>query len=200
MIRLKNLTLRYQKQTVIKDLNFTFENGKLYGITGASGIGKTTLINAVAGLISPHGGSIVSDFDKVSYIFQDARLFPHLTAFENVECVCHDRERAAHFLNLLLPEGVDKYPDELSGGMKQRVSVARALAYDAPLVLLDEPFKGLDAETKHMTISLVCEHLRTRTAILVSHDESELSLCDEVYKLDGSPVTKLIKIENSGDA
>ncbi len=193
MIKLHDLTLKYQAQTVIEGLSFTFEDGKFYGLSGASGIGKTTLINAIAGLISPHGGSIIGDVQKVSYIFQDARLFPWLTAIENVECVCHDRKAAEHYLDILLPEGKNKYPDELSGGMKQRVSVARALAYDAPLLLLDEPFKGLDAETKQLTVSLVCEHIKTRTAILVSHDDDELALCDEIYRMEGHPVKELIK-------
>ncbi len=193
MITVKNLTVKYQDQTVIKNLDFVFERGKLYGITGASGIGKTTLINAIAGLVESEG-LIIRDEQKCAYIFQDARLFPWLTALQNVECVCKDRKKAEHFLGLLLPEGADKYPHELSGGMKQRVSIARALAYDAPIMLLDEPFKGLDIETKQQTIDIVLEHLRGRTAILVSHDTTELALCDEVYRVDNSPITRLVKI------
>ncbi len=192
MITLKNLTVKYQKQTVIKNLNFTFENGKIYGITGASGIGKTTLINAISGLV-PSRGEIISDEQKYAYIFQDSRLFPWLTALQNVECVCKDTQRASYFLGLLLPDGMEKYPHELSGGMKQRVSIARALAYDAPLMLLDEPFKGLDIETKQQTVDIVLKQLEGRTAILVSHDESELALCDEVYKAEDSPITHLIR-------
>lgn len=194
MIKLEKLTVRFGSQTVMENLDFTFENHKFYGITGASGIGKTTLINCISGLITPGGGKIHSDFPCFSYIFQDARLFPWLTALENVECVCHDRERARDFLSLLLPDSENKFPHELSGGMKQRVSIARALAFDAPLMLLDEPFKGLDSETKQATVDTVIEYLRGRTAILVSHDESELALCDSVYKMCGTPVTALKKV------
>ncbi len=193
MIKLENLTVKFQNQTVIEDLNFTFEEGNFYGLSGASGIGKTTLLNTIVGAVVPKRGKILRKGNKTSYIFQDARLFPWLNAIENVACVCNDQEKAEYYLSLLLPDGMDKYPHELSGGMKQRVSIARALAYDAPLVLLDEPFKGLDAETKHACIELVCEHIKTRTAILVSHDDEELALCDEVYRLEGIPINKLVK-------
>lgn len=199
MIKLEKLTISYGDQTVIKDLDFTFEDFKIYGITGASGIGKTSLINCIAGLASQTDGLIQNDFPRTSYVFQDARLFPWLTALENVECVCHDTARARSFLSVLLPDSENKFPHELSGGMKQRVSLARALAFDAPLVLLDEPFKGLDAETKQATVDTVMKHLRGRTAILISHEESELSLCDEVYKMEGLPVTTLKEVK-SGSA
>ncbi len=192
MIILDGISVKFGKQTVIDSLSFTFEDGKFYGLTGPSGIGKTTLINAIAGTVVISGGQIIKDTEKVSYIFQDARLFPWLTALQNVECVCKDRRTAEYFLDILLPEGKNKYPHELSGGMKQRVSIARALAYDAPLVLLDEPFKGLDAETKLSTVRLVTEHLKGRTAILVSHESSELELCDTVYRATGSPIGELL--------
>ncbi len=195
MIAFENITVKFQNQTILDKLNFTFEDGNFYGITGFSGIGKTTLINTIAGILTPNDGKILHDHRRIAYIFQDARLFPWLTALENVECVCHDTNKAMHYLSLLLPDGIDKYPHELSGGMKQRVSIARALAYDASLILLDEPFKGLDAKTKQDTVSIVCNHIKSRTAILISHDEGELSLCDEVYRLDGAPANKLIKIQ-----
>ncbi len=194
MVTLDNITVKFEKQTVIKDLSFEFQDGIFYGITGPSGIGKTTLLGAVAGTVPLSTGSLKCSAPRISYIFQEPRLFPWLTALENVERVCHDRKKAEYFLNLLLPDGMDKYPDALSGGMKQRASIARALAYDAPLLLLDEPFKGLDAETKQMTIDIVTEHLKGRTAILVSHEQAELSLCDQVYKTDSSPINYLLPI------
>ncbi len=201
MILLENISVKFGKQSVINNLSFEFKNGVFYGITGPSGIGKTTLLGAIAGTVPLSGGKINADISHISYIFQDPRLFPWLTAIENVECVCHDREKAKYYLSLLLPEGMEKYPSALSGGMKQRVSIARALAYDAPLVLLDEPFKGLDIETKQTTIDIVTKHLRGRTAILVSHELSELALCDKIYKTDISPVTSLLQTQvKSGSA
>lgn len=196
MLKLKDLTVKYEDQTVIKSLDFTFENGKFYGITGPSGIGKTTLFAAVAQLIKPDSGKILTDGEKIGYVFQDPRLFPWMSAIENVECVCDDKSRAKQYLDMLLPEGAEKYPHELSGGMKQRVSVARALAYDCDVLLLDEPFKGLDGQTKEIVIKTVLEFIKGRTAIMISHDVEELELCDEIYKMDTSPVTSLIKVKS----
>lgn len=200
MIKLSEITVKFDAQTVISKLDFTFCDGIFYGITGASGIGKTTLLNVIAGLISPTDGKITNDFAKTAYVFQEARLFPWLTALENVECVCKDKKKARHYLELLLPNSENKYPDELSGGMKQRVAVARALAYDAPLLLLDEPFKGLDRETKELTLQAVTEHIKKRTAILISHDASELTLCDTVYTTGCAPISALTNVKSGSAA
>ncbi|MBR2431997.1 MAG: ABC transporter ATP-binding protein [Clostridia bacterium] len=192
MITLENITVKFDSQTVISDLSFTFEDGIFYGISGPSGVGKTTLINLLAGLIKPDVGAVDKGDSKIAYIFQEPRLFGWMTALENVECVCKNKERAEYYLDLLLPDGKDKYPHELSGGMKQRVSIARALAYDAPVLLLDEPFKGLDAQTKQTVIDTVTEHIKGKTAILISHEPSELALCEKILHTDGSPIKQLV--------
>lgn len=192
MIRLENITVEFDKQTVIKNLSFEFEKGKLYGITGASGIGKTTLINTIAGTVRLKDGRITRNTEKIGYIFQDPRLFPHLTALENVTCVCPDEQKARYYLDLLLKDSENKYPHELSGGMKQRVSIARALAYEPELLLLDEPFKGLDEENKRNTVDTVLTFLKGKTAIMVSHDRDELALCDVILNMDASPISELV--------
>ena len=92
---------------------------------------------------------------------------------------------------MLLIDEVDKYPDELSGGMQQRVAIARAMAYEADLVLLDEAFKGLDGQTKRTVTAALAEHLKDRTAIMITHDASELELCDTVLEITESPVSEL---------
>ncbi len=190
MIKLENITVAFDKQTVIKNLSFEFEKGKLYGITGSSGIGKTTLINAIAETVPLKEGRIVSTAEKTGYIFQEPRLFPWLNSLENVMCACPDKEKASYYLNLLLRDSEKKYPHELSGGMKQRVSIARALSYEPELLLLDEPFKGLDEENKLNTIKTVLDFLKDKTAIMISHDREELALCDVILKMEGSPVDK----------
>ncbi len=192
MILLDNITVKFDKQTVIDSLSFEFTDGVFYGITGPSGIGKTTLLGVLSGTVPLSGGEVKSSISRISYVFQEPRLFPWLTALENVERVCHDKAKAEYYLSLLLPEGMDKYPNALSGGMKQRVSIARALAYNSSLLLLDEPFKGLDIETKQTTIDIVKNNLKERTVILVSHEASELLLCDEVYQTIGSPINSLL--------
>ena len=196
MIELKDVSVSYDGQSVIKDLSFTFEDRRIYAIAGASGIGKTTLLGAIAGLVPLSHGEINSTHKKISYIFQDPRLFPWMTALENVKCVCEDEQKARHYLELLLPDSADKYPHELSGGMKQRVSIARALAYDADLVLLDEPFKGLDDASKDNTTNVVLSALRGKTAILISHDKNELNLASDLYVMESSPVSALTKVKS----
>lgn len=195
MIKLENVTVEFDKQTVIKGLSFEFEKGKIYGITGSSGIGKTTLINAIAGTVKLKEGHIIKDTERIGYIFQDPRLFPWLNSLENVTCVCPDKDKASHYLNLLLNDSDNKYPHELSGGMKQRVSIARALAYEPEILLLDEPFKGLDEENKRNTVQTVLDFLKGKTAIMVSHNRDELMLCDIVLKMDSSPVSELSPYE-----
>ncbi len=196
MIKLENVSVSYGEQSIIKDLSFTFEDGHVYALSGESGIGKTTLLNAIAGLVPLQGGSIVSEHEKIGYIFQDPRLFPWMTALDNVICACDDEEKARYYLELLLPDCNDKYPHELSGGMKQRVSIARALAYDPDVILLDEPFKGLDDANKSNTVNIVMQELSKKTAILVSHDKSELALASDVYVMEGAPVTKLTQVKS----
>lgn len=196
MVRFEHLTVKYDDQTVINDLSYTLDNGVFYGLAGASGIGKTTLLSAISGLVKPTSGTVYTDHAKIGYTFQEPRLFPWMTALENVECVCEDKERAKYYLDLLLPEGADKYPSELSGGMKQRVSIARALAYDCDLLILDEPFKGLDEQTKQSAIDVVLEYIKGKTAIMVSHDASEISLCDKILHMDASPVCSLTEVKS----
>ena len=199
MLKFENLTVRYGKQTVIDRLNFDFPEGCVIAITGASGIGKTTLLNVIAGFLKPNGGSLLSDHHAPAYIFQEPRLFPWMTALENVTTVCDDPRRAAELLDRLLPDAdaKNKYPHELSGGMKQRVSVARALAYHSDLLLMDEPFKGLDPETREQVSRLVFEESKGKTVLMVTHDREDLSYCDFLLRIEGAPVSQFI-LEKSG--
>ena len=199
MLKLEDLTLRYGKNTVLSHLNHTFEDGRVNAILGASGIGKTTLLHLLANLSRPSEGVIVSTHQKPAYVFQEPRLFPWMTALENVTAVCPNRARALSLLASLFPDTdvQNLYPHELSGGMKQRISLARALAYDADLVLMDEPFRGLDQETKRAVCDLVFKELKGKTVILVTHDEEDLAYCDTVLRMVGTPVTRL-KTEKSG--
>lgn len=200
MLTLENLTLRYKKQTVLDSVSFAFAEGCATAIVGASGIGKSTLLHAVAGLKKCDGGQILSSHERVSYIFQEPRLFPWMTALENITTVGATKDAAMQLLALLFEDAdevASKYPQELSGGMKQRISVARALAYKPDLLLLDEPFRGLDAETKASVTRLIFEQMQGKTMLLVTHDDADLSLCDQVVRLTGSPVSSLL-LEKSG--
>jgi NitT/TauT family transport system ATP-binding protein len=173
--------------------------GEFVCIIGASGCGKSTLLSLVAGLDSATSGQIDTAGLKVSLMFQEPALFPWLTAAKNVELALHARgvpkaERRAQTLELL--EAVHlggfggKRPHELSGGMRQRVAMARALAQDADVLLMDEPFGALDAMTRdllHEELERICAE-RTLTVLFVTHNVREAArLGDRVVILSSRP-------------
>lgn len=187
MITIDRLTLSYGRQQVLKDCSLQVEPGSRVALMGPSGCGKTSLINVIAGLLSPDSGK-VSVNGKVSYVFQEPALFPWLTAVDNINVVLSDRPetlpRAEQLLEAVgLSDCRDKYPHQLSGGQKQRIAICRALAYGGDILLLDEPLKGLDADTRDQVSALLLQEWTGKTLLLVTHDPSEAeSLCDRVYR------------------
>ena len=185
MIRLHDLSLSFDGRQVLKNCNFRVAPGERVAITGPSGCGKTTLINVIAGLLRPENGSVEIG-GTVSYVFQEPALFPWLTALENVNVVLSDSpdtlEIARKWLcEAGLEEHLQKYPHQLSGGQKQRVALCRALAYGGDILLLDEPLKGLDADTRDSVVALLRRECRDKTLLLVTHDPREAeALCDSV--------------------
>ncbi len=193
MLKLDNISLSYEKKIIIDSLSYEFEDGKNTLIMGDSGIGKTSLLNIIASTIKASGGKLESSYEKISYVFQEPRLFEWLTALENVSIVSN-KVKAEELLTLMgLEDSFDKYPSELSGGMKQRVSIARALAYEPDLVLLDEPFKGLDEERRHEVADILFKALKGTTAIIVSHDKEDMKYADTVLTLTSPPKSNLVK-------
>ena len=187
MIAIKDLTVAYSGQTVLKHCDLTVRSGQHVALMGASGSGKTTLINVIAGLVKPASGTVTVD-GKVSYVFQEPALFPWLTALENVNVVLSDgdatRDEARRWLcEAGLEEHLQKYPHQLSGGQKQRVARCLALAYGGEILLLDEPLKGLDADTRDRVVALLNRECRDKTVLLVTHDPREAeALCDSVLQ------------------
>lgn len=187
MITIDRLTLSYGNQQVLKDCSLQVEPGSRVALMGPSGCGKTSLINVIAGLLSPDSGK-VSVNGKVSYVFQEPALFPWLTAVDNINVVLSDGPetlpRAEQLLEAVgLSDCRDKYPHQLSGGQKQRIAICRALAYGGDILLLDEPLKGLDADTRDQVSALLLQEWTGKTLLLVTHDPSEAqSLCDRVYR------------------
>lgn len=191
---------------VLEDINLSIPQNQFVSIVGRSGCGKTTLLNITSGLISATGGEVTIAGKRVDgpgqgqgMVFQSHALFPWLTARGNVEFGCRSRDLpkaekhdlASQLLDLvgLLP-AADKYPRELSGGMQQRVSIARALALDPEILLMDEPFGALDELTR---IELQEELLRIwearkKTVLFVTHSINEaLILSDRVILLSPHP-------------
>ena len=166
---------------VLSDFSLEFPVGKINCLLGASGIGKTTILNIVAGNVRPDSGKVIDYFQgNLSYLFQESLLLPWLTVKENVCYLMDDgrktsakEQEASELLSLMeLEEFHDWYPTELSGGMARRVSLARALACSMPLMLMDEPFSGLDSDLKTRIVPVVRERIcrQQRTAVLVTHD------------------------------
>lgn len=193
MIRLENVSLAYERKPVLTGLTLHIMPGAHIALMGPSGCGKTTLLQLIGGLLSPDGGTAVVHARRTALVFQEPRLLPTRTALQNVNAVLGDRKatrrEAERWLSLVgLSDAADKYPAELSGGMAQRVNIARALAYDADLFLLDEPFKGLDEARRGAIIDLLREHTVGKTLVLATHDRAEAeALCSEIllYK-DGT--------------
>ncbi|MBO7196922.1 MAG: ATP-binding cassette domain-containing protein [Clostridia bacterium] len=183
-LSIKNLTKRFDEKTVITGLSYDFPDKGLYAIVGESGIGKTTLLRIIAGLDADHEGEVVGGgIGQVSFAFQEHRLFPTISALENVIFAISDKKTEAvtkNAMSLLRSLGIGKddfslKPDELSGGMKQRVSLARAILKDAPILLLDEPTKELDAGNCEAVLRLIAKEAERRLVIMVSHDLTQIN-------------------------
>ena len=190
MLILDHVSFEYGDQAIFAQASHTFADGKVTGITGPSGSGKTTLLYLLSGLQKPTQGVVHNDYKRTAVVFQEPRLFPWMTALENVLTVCQDEKIAKHYLSLLFSQEdvTQKYPSELSGGMKQRVAIARALAYSPNLLLLDEPFKGLDEQTRRETADAVFRVMENKTCILITHDAEDLAYCAEHLSLTGAPL------------
>ena len=182
MISVKNLSKSFGENRLFQDLSFTVAPGERVLISAPSGAGKTTLLRILCGLESAEKGSVEGiSPEEISYLFQEPRLFPQLTALENVTCIHSDpesaRETAVEWLEKLgLSDALGKYPRELSGGMKQRVALARTLSADRPVLFLDEPFTALDPELKDSVRKAVAEACNGKTLLLVSHDPEDGAL------------------------
>lgn len=197
MIKLDNISLSFGDKKIINELSFLFENGKKYAIMGESGIGKTTILGIIAGILKAESGSLSADGATVAYAFQDDRLFPWLTVLENVTVVLNGnkeekKQKATEILqNIGLGGDINKYPEELSGGMKQRVAIARALAYDADVLLLDEPFRALDETTAKSVAEYLFDMTKDKTVIFVTHDKNDTVYADYVLNATTSPISSL---------
>ena len=170
MLKLHNLSFSYGGRPVFQGLNLTFPAGSRTAILGRSGLGKTTLLRLIAGLLPPDAGEITGLPEQgVAMVFQEDRLVPGLTAAENVRLPSPQQL----FAELGLAGSENLLPAQLSGGMSRRVAIARALAFDSPLIMMDEPLKGLD-ETTHAQV-MDCIHRRSggKTLLLITHSAAE---------------------------
>ena len=175
-IKINSLSKSFGEKKVLYSFTCEMEKGGLYCLMGPSGCGKTTLLRILAGLDTADEGDITG-IGRVSVLFQEDRLIPHLTALQNVCLTSGDIKKAEQALvRAGLSESFNVRAKALSGGMARRTALVRALLYESDTLLLDEPFKGLDPETKKTMVCLLKEHLGNRTLVCVTHDAEEAEM------------------------
>lgn len=206
MIRLNSLSIGYNGTAILKDLDETFEDGKIYGILAKSGTGKTTLLKTISGLLKPISGTVRidgivyknADCNPVYMMHQRYANFNWLSCLDNVLIAQRDKklrysqfqyESAMLALNQVgLAEYADKWPSQLSGGMQQRLALARTLYVKPKYLLMDEPLSALDDKTRSEMQSLILDiHLKTQNTILmVTHSQDEAAkMCDQIISIGG---------------
>jgi NitT/TauT family transport system ATP-binding protein len=195
-----------QKLMVLQDINFKLYPREFVCLVGSSGCGKSTLLNIVAGLIKPTAGEVLVDGKVVTgpgsdrgMVFQGYTLYPWLTVAQNIAFglqlrklpKSEQRERVAYFLNVVgLTQFANSHPKQLSGGMKQRVAIARALANEPAVLLMDEPFGALDAQTKEQMQQFLMElwEQTHTTVLMITHDvEEAIFLSQRIYVMSSRP-------------
>ena len=189
-IIITDLCKTFDDNEVLKNVNITLKDNSIYCLMGASGIGKTTLLRILMGLEHADSGSISGiDIKSISCMFQEDRLIPYLSAIDNVRIVLRGKnnrdEIRNNLLSILPDDSLDIPVSSLSGGMKRRVALARALSYPGKLIILDEPFTGLDKDTKLNVIDYILKMRNNRTLLIVTHGTDDADLLDaKIIKLD----------------
>ncbi len=175
-IILKNISKSFGDKKVLENFDIEFKEGQITCIMGASGSGKTTLLYLLLGLLKPDSGEIKMS-DKISVMFQEDRLCEDFTAVDNISVVLKNYDKKL-IKKHLKSVGIDDNAliSNFSGGMKRRVALVRAIMYDCEVVLLDEPFKGLDEDTRQICIDYIKQNLNGRTLIMITHYVDEVEL------------------------
>ena len=176
-IVLREISKSFGDRQVLRHLDYTFPADRITCVQGPSGQGKTTLLKIVAGLEKPDAGSISGVPEKVAFVFQEDRLCEDFSAVANIRLVCGKRltrdQIEDHLRQVGLSAQMYQPVREFSGGMKRRVAVARAVCFGADLLLMDEPFKGLDGPLRRQVMDYVTRNTSGKTVICVTHEDAE---------------------------
>ena len=189
-IIITDLYKSFDDNEILKNVNITLEDSSIYCLMGASGIGKTTLLRILMGLERADSGCISGiDTKNISCMLQEDRLIPDLSAIDNVRIVLRRKNNRAevrnNLLSILPDDSLDLPVSSLSGGMKRRVALARALSYPGKLIILDEPFTGLDKDTKLNVINYILKMRNNRTLLIATHGTDDADLLGaKIIKLD----------------
>lgn len=195
MIKMNNVSIGYNSLAIRENINYTFDDGKIYGILGESGIGKTTFLKTIVGLLKPIKGNIESNYSKqeIFMMHQSYTCFDWLNCLDNIliterikyhKITKELKIKAQASLKAVGLKGYEnKYPTQLSGGQRQRLALARTLFTSPKVILMDEPLSALDEETrKNMQDLILNTHkINNNTIIIVTHSKSEANkLCDKI--------------------
>lgn len=195
MPEIRNLSFSYDGTPVFSGLCLSLPDGSRTALLAPSGFGKTTLLRLLCGSLTPQGGSITGlPAEGIAMVFQEDRLLPGCTVLENLRLVAPERsdtELIALLGELGLSGWGNARPGKLSGGMRRRAAIARALVFHSPLVIMDEPFKGLDEATLAATLACVDRWLGDRTFLLVTHSPQEAERL-------GCRITRLDELTRTG--
>lgn len=177
--RLENVTVKFADREILKNINLTVGKTDRICITGTSGKGKTTLMRVLTGFQQVTAGTVQTAPVRTAVVFQEDRLFMHRTALGNLKAVGIEKERAEKYLNAVgLGADMKKKPSQMSGGMKRRLALARALAYGGELYVFDEPLTGLDRETADRMLELIKKETEGKALVMITHDEFALQMPD----------------------
>ncbi len=198
MLKVIGLKKYYNHRKILSDLSFEVGENEIAAIVGPSGCGKTTMLNIISGLEKEYIGYVEKTSGKIGYVFQEDRILTWLTVAENIKIVNQkgsDKE-VQYYIDLVGLNGYEKfYPDELSGGMKQRCAIARALYFGSDFLLMDEPFKSLDYILKQKMLADLLEihKVQKNSILMVTHDIDEaLTVGDKILVLQKNPC-KLVR-------
>ena len=178
MIKINNLSFSYGEKKIFENFSLLIGDGDRVCIFGNSGCGKTTLLRLLMGLEMPQSGEIsVTENKKISAVFQENRLLPFLSVIDNIKTVGGNTEKGKEILdNLGIGNYSDKLPKDLSGGMKRRAAIARALCCEYDILILDEPFNGLDEYNIETAARVIDKECKDKIIILVTHSEKQAEL------------------------
>jgi NitT/TauT family transport system ATP-binding protein len=195
VITFDHVSKAFDSLEVLRDLSLHIAAGQIAGVVGTSGSGKTTILKLITGILRPDKGTVTVAEGAMGYVFQEPRLLPWRTALDNVaaplqaqgKTKAEAREVAAHWLGRVDLSGFERYhPAELSGGMAQRVSIARAFAVEPRILLMDEPFSNVDAALKGSLMDILESIIKERkpTVVYVTHEMTEaLRLANRIVEL-----------------